>query len=198
MPIRSIAAAVAALSIGVAAAPQSASAQSALDQCYDINGTAVIVRASHRVKMGNVAIAARLRGSGQPIIAYNPTAMSRLHPITRIYVYYHECAHHVLGHTSGHRPPTREADADCWAIKYMARRGLLNWRGLRHIQRDIINSRGSHVHLAGRHRASLLAGCLRSAATSRVAMRKPSGTNGAEGIDDKSFSVEVDRPGKAS
>ena len=197
MLLRSFAAAaLAALSIGATALPQSASAQSAFDRCYDRNGTAVIVRASHRVKMGNVAIAARLRGTGQPIIAYNPTAMKRLHPITRIYVYYHECAHHVLGHTSGHRPPTREADADCWAIKYMARRGLLNWRGLRYIQRDIIKSRGSHIHLAGHHRASLLAGCLRSAGTSRVAMRKPSG--GAEGITDGSFAVEIDLPGKAS
>jgi hypothetical protein len=192
-------AAAAAVTIAAAALPHSAAAAGAFDRCYDRSGTAVAVRATYRVNAGQVAVAGRLRTTGQPIIAYNPDAMRRLHPITRIYVYYHECAHHVLGHSAGHRPPTLEADADCWAIAYMVRRGLLDRRGLRVIQRDIVHSRRDALHLPGPARASLLAGCYRSAGGVKVAMARPRTNPGAEDTGaNEDYSTPVAFPGSRS
>lgn len=197
-------AAAAAAAFGVAAAtlPSTAAAAGAFDRCYDRDGTAVIVRASHAVKADTVAVAGRLPGTGQPIIAYNPGAFRELQPVTRVFVYYHECAHHVLGHAGGHRPPTMESDADCWAIAYMVRRGLLDRRGLRVIQREIASSSRSELHLPGPERASFLAGCYRSAGNVKVAMARPRANGGNVGEEDtgsgEDYSAPVAFPGNRS
>ena len=159
---RTLAAIAVAGTLAFSMMPQAASAAGSFDRCFDPQGRPVVVFASHKVKRANVAIATRAR-DGRPIIAYNKAAMNRFHLITRVYIYYHECAHHVLGHSSGNRPHTREADADCWAIRYMARRGLLTWRGLRWIQADLARTGGSRVHPPGSQRAAYAERCFRHA-----------------------------------
>jgi hypothetical protein len=161
--------------IVAASLPGSAAAQGAYKRCFDPQGRPVVVLASAKVKMGNVAIAGRLK-DGRPFIAYNPDALKRFHAITRIYIYYHECAHHRLGHSSGYRPQTRENAADCYSIRYMTRRGLLNNRRIRIIMRDVRRFGSSdHVHLPGAQRAQLIAQCYRHALTrmARLNRRDP-------------------------
>jgi hypothetical protein len=165
MSNRLIAVAAGLAAIVAASLPGSAAAQGAYKRCYDPQGRPVAVLASAKVKRGNVAIAGRLK-DGRPFIAYNPQSLRRFHPVTRIYIYYHECAHHRLGHSSGYRPQNRENAADCWAIRYMTRRGLLNDQRMRIIMRDVLKfGRGDHVHLPGPQRARLLAQCYRHALT---------------------------------
>jgi hypothetical protein len=165
MSNRLIAAAAGLAAIAAASLPGSAAAQDVYKRCFDPQGRPVAVLASAKVKMGNVAVAGRLK-DGRPFIAYNPAALKRFHPVTRIYIYYHECAHHRLGHSSGYRPQNRENAADCWAIRYMTRRGLLNNQRMRLIMRDVRRfGAGDHVHLPGARRANLLAQCYRRALT---------------------------------
>lgn len=158
--------------IVAAALPSSAAAQGVYQRCFDPQGRPVVVLASGKVKLGNVAIAGRLK-DGRPFIAYNPGALKRFHPVTRIYIYYHECAHHRLGHSSGFRPQNRENAADCWAIRTMTRRGLLNNQRMRIIMNDVRRfGRGDHVHLPGRQRARLLARCYRQALTQMAGLER--------------------------
>ena len=171
---RTLAAIAVAGTIAFSMMPQAVSAKGSFDRCFDPQGRPVVVFASHKVKPTQVAIAGRAR-DGRPIIAYNKEAMSRFHLITRVYIYYHECAHHVLGHSSGNRPISRESDADCWAIRYMARRGLLNWRGLRWIQSDLARTGGGNrVHPPGSQRAAYAERCFRHA-LQRIASRGGTG-----------------------
>lgn len=106
---------------------------------------------------------AAMRG-GRPVVVFNPNKMTDLQPITRIWVYYHECGHHALGHTSGNRAVTRENDADCWAIRAMRYRGILTRERYRVILADMhrVYRRGGDVHLPGHLRAEHLDQCLRT------------------------------------
>ena len=174
---RTLAAITIAGTLAISMTPQVASAAGSFDRCFDPQGRPVVVFASQKVKPSQVAIAGRAR-DGRPIIAYNKAAMKQFHLITRVYIYYHECAHHVLGHSSGNRPVTRESDADCWAIRYMARRGLLNWRGLRWVQKDLSRfGSGDRVHPPGSQRAAYAERCFRHA-QQRIAARGRSGHGG--------------------
>lgn len=64
--------------------------------------------------------------NGQPIVLWNPTVAASMHPATVEFFYYHECAHHALGHTLGNFGPGIEAQADCWAKQTMIALGVLN------------------------------------------------------------------------
>lgn len=64
--------------------------------------------------------------NGQPIVLWNPAVTASMHPATIEFFYYHECAHHALGHTLGNYFPGAEAQADCWAKKTMIGLGVLN------------------------------------------------------------------------
>ncbi len=171
---RTLAAITIAGTLAISMMPQVASAAGSFDRCFDPQGRPVVVFASQKVKPSQVAIAGRAR-DGRPIIAYNKAAMNQFHLITRVYIYYHECAHHVLGHSSGNRPLSRESDADCWAIRYMARRGLLDRRGLRWIQADLARSGGGdRMHPPGSQRAAYAERCFNHA-RQRIAARGGSG-----------------------
>jgi len=167
--------------LATAALPGSAAAEGVYKRCYDPQGRPVAILASAKVKMGNVAIAGRLK-DGRPFIAYNPEALKRFHAVTQIYIYYHECAHHRLGHSSGYRPQNRENAADCWAIRYMTRRGLLNEARMRIIMNDVRRfGTGDHVHLPGAQRAQWLARCYRYALTQTAGLPQQRGDDGGDG-----------------
>jgi hypothetical protein len=108
--------------------------------------------------------------NGQPVIVFNPRRMADLSPITRVWVYYHECAHHALGHTVGNRLATRENDADCWAIRAMRYRGILTAAHYRVIKADMhrVYRQGGDVHLPGHLRAEHLDLCLRTTGYGKI------------------------------
>ena len=58
-------------------------------------------------QLPNVAQASRANGA--PVIYYNPNVLAWFQPVTRLFWYMHECAHHALGHTIGMAfPPIME------------------------------------------------------------------------------------------
>lgn len=66
---------------------------------------------------------------GRAVILYDPRLMPQL-PYLEPFVMAHECAHHVLGHTSpegllreGFQFQEKELAADCWAARELAERG---------------------------------------------------------------------------
>lgn len=156
--IRSTTAVVAISSILlVAGAAQAQSFRNArLTQCRDANGERVLAVSTRR--LNNVGMAGRVRG--RPVMLFNPVIMRRFQPATRTFWFYHECAHHVLGHSLGHRPISRERDADCWAIRQMKRRGLLTAAKLSTIKRDLYSLNGDgYLYLPGPQRAAHVGYC---------------------------------------
>lgn len=124
--------------------------------CRDAAGTRVV--AVQTTSLRNVGMAGRMHG--RPVILLNPNILRRFRPITRTFWFYHECAHHALGHSLGFRPMSRERDADCWAIRQMRRRGLLTAASLRTIQRDLSRLNGDgYLYLPGPQRAAYVRSC---------------------------------------
>jgi hypothetical protein len=98
--------------------------------------------------------------NGQPYIIWNPDIASRLSPQTQTFFYAHECAHHVLGHPYVNIPITREKEADCWAIKTLTSRGVIDKPALSKIQNEISELPGDFwVYLPGPKRAIFLENC---------------------------------------
>lgn len=128
--------------------------------CTDYKGFPV---ASIPTNVNNVAVAYQ-DFMGRPIIAYNRNVLNKFSPITRLFWYFHECAHHRLGHSLFNIPLTREKDADCWAIVAMQKEGLLTEAKLKVIKKDISNLPGDGwVYLPGPERAVALENCLEDA-----------------------------------
>jgi hypothetical protein len=155
--IRCTTAAALFLSILFAGAAHAQSFRNArLTRCVDAAGNHVY--AINTTRLNNVGMAGRYHG--RPIILFNPVILARFRPATRTFWYYHECAHHVLGHSLGNRPMSRERDADCWAIREMKRRGLLTAAKLRTIERDLYPLNGDGVlYLPGPQRAAYVGYC---------------------------------------
>ncbi|MEQ8697665.1 MAG: hypothetical protein RLT05_14040 [Bauldia litoralis] len=138
--------------------------------CRDAAGVRVV--AYNTTRLRNVGMAGRVRG--RPVILFNPVVLSRFQPATRTFWYYHECAHHALGHSLGHRPVSRERDADCWAIRQMKARGLLSAARLRTIQRDLYPLNGDgHIYLPGPQRAAHVGFCATGRRTLPRMVRQP-------------------------
>jgi hypothetical protein len=98
-------------------------AQITFDGCTDIRGIPVASIRSDNID--DIAYANII--NGQPVIFYNIRVLSWLEPQTRLFMYAHECAHHVLGHTLGtSHPLSREQEADCWAIKELKERDIVD------------------------------------------------------------------------
>ncbi len=149
-------AAVAAALLFVQAAEAQTLRNARYTSCRDAAGTRVV--AVNTTRLNNVGMAGRV--NGRPVILFNPNILRRFRPITRTFWFYHECAHHALGHSLGHRPMSRERDADCWAVRQMRQRGLLTAAGLRTIQRDLYPLNGDgHLYLPGPQRAAYVRAC---------------------------------------
>jgi hypothetical protein len=128
--------------------------------CVDTLG--LKVQAGPNPQLNNVAVAFRGQ-DGRPLITYNPLVLKRFHPVTQAFWFYHECAHHALGHSAGNRPMSRERDADCWAVRTMRARGQLTAERLQIIQRDMQPLPGDgKLYLPGPQRAQHLAQCLQT------------------------------------
>ena len=123
-----------------------AGAQVTYDGCYVGNG--IPVASINAPQLQDVAVA-RIDPPGVPVIYYNPNVLAWLQPQTRTFFYYHECAHHVRGHTLGSMHPLLvEQDADCWAIQNLVGSGSFSEYDVQVVQQDLARAgRGDWTHL---------------------------------------------------
>ncbi len=128
--------------------------------CY-VGGIPVVTLADP--SLNDLAVARLNPRTAYPEIFYNPRVARQLRPQTRIFFYFHECAHHVLGHTFGRSkvyPAAMEQQADCWAIRTLYGSSF-SPRDLAILQAEIARyARPPHFHLSGPQRAANLALCL--------------------------------------
>jgi len=90
--------------------------------CYNVQG--IQVGYYPEPSVNDIAIATTAP-NGAPVVLWNPGIVNAMHPATIEFFYYHECAHHALGHPLGNYGPGGEAIADCWAKKQMIGLGVL-------------------------------------------------------------------------
>lgn len=137
---------------------EDANAQGTYEGCFV--GNSQPVASVQNTNINDIATAVIYNGA--PVIFYNPYVVSSVSPITARFFYFHECAHHVLGHTVGMGYPlTNEQAADCWAIVNLVRSGQFGQRELNQVQQELwTRGRGDWSHLPGPRRAINLALCL--------------------------------------
>jgi hypothetical protein len=98
---------------------------------------------------------------GHPIILWNARGNARLSQTEQIFIYLHECAHHVLGHLYHRGTEARdELEADCWAIQLMVDGGMIKSRQLAGLERSREAVRGDDTHLGGEAHVRSLEQCL--------------------------------------
>ena len=85
-------------------------------------------------------------------IVLNPS-LNNWPPVVQVFVYAHECAHHLPAIGSN------ENAADCWAIKLGRNQRWINVQGLRVIQAYFQNNVGDWTHLPGELRIGQLQSC---------------------------------------
>ena len=139
----------------------SVSAQVAYEGCVDIRGFAVASIPNYNIN--DVATAVNLP-NGKPVIFYNPNVLASLAPQTRMFFYIHECGHQALGHVINYSfPMVKEQEADCFAIRTLVQRGMINNFDKEVIQKDLWErGRGDWSHLPGPKRSINLDLCLKT------------------------------------
>lgn len=125
--------------------------------CFDANGYRVMYRPDRTIK--DVAISL-IPPNGVPTVLWNPDVTSRLRPETVEFFYYHECAHHRLGHTLGNYRAGTEIVADCWAFNTMADAGKMPFNKYKILIGDLrAYSKPGVDWNNGRQRVKFLAQC---------------------------------------
>lgn len=138
--------------------PRMALALPTFEGCVDFRGKPVASILDPFVQ--DVAMAIYLTRDN-PVIVYNPEVVSWLTNPTRLFFYAHECAHHVLGHGVNGHSLASEQQADCWALRELVSRRLLNDDDIGAVQRDIaLFGRADWTHLPGPKRAINLRACM--------------------------------------
>jgi hypothetical protein len=95
-----------------------------------------------------------------PTILVNPVALASWPRKMQLYLYGHECGHHVLGHTLGLQSFASESQADCWSIQTAKAQGLVTRSEVVAFEPYLRNNPGSPWgHLPGPQRAALLVQC---------------------------------------
>jgi hypothetical protein len=98
---------------------------------------------------------------GKPVILWNANSNRHLSDTEQIYIYLHECAHHLLGHLEQSKNSlVWEIEADCWAIQLMVDGGMIKGRHLYQLERSRRTVRGDRTHLGGRAHVESLRQCL--------------------------------------
>jgi hypothetical protein len=114
-----------------------AAAQLPSDDCRDRSG--LPVRGIVRNDMPWAGAATEL--NGESVIYWNQSRNSRASLASRLFIYMHECAHHVLGHVWKSPSPRWEAEADCWAVQALRERSLLRAFQVRQLEQQVWRSR---------------------------------------------------------
>ncbi len=98
---------------------------------------------------------------GKPVILWNANTNRHLSDTEQIYIYLHECAHHLLGHLEHPtNSPVWELEADCWAIQLMVDGGMIKGRHLYQLERSRRTVQGDRTHLGGDAHVQSLRECL--------------------------------------
>ena len=101
---------------------------------------------------------------GNPVVYYNPTILARYSFQSQMFIYYHECGHHFLGHLKydlrNNIPYYKEQEADCFSINYLVRNKNFGSSDIQIIQNEMLSSPGDWTHLPGPARANNLPYCL--------------------------------------
>lgn len=101
------------------------------------------------------------REGDKPVIYWNQHSMAGTSQATRLFVYLHECAHHMLGHIWKQDSRRSEREADCWAMTLMVESGMTRQRHIDVIVRELKRSEGDDVHLGGEALVRSLKQCIR-------------------------------------
>jgi len=138
---------------------------------YSINGMAagkevncfdyryIKVHQAPMLGLDGIAKAGVMRG-GHPIILYDPQAVFSVGKQTEWFIFLHECAHHVLAHTTTASRIEFEQAADCWAIKKLSTFIGFSQKDLQLIQQQLIfMGVEDATHQSGRQRAENLQYC---------------------------------------
>lgn len=141
----------------VVCATGTAAAQAPFNACVDRQGRPI--RSVTETSMG-WAGAATVRND-EPLILWNSNAMKGVPEIDQLFIYLHECGHHVLGHVYDYGDGSKkEVEADCWAIQLMADGGMVNGTGVDAVERGRKRVQGDYTHLGGEAAVMSLRECL--------------------------------------
>lgn len=97
---------------------------------------------------------------GESVIYWNQRLMGSRSRTTQIFVYLHECGHHMLGHVWKANDARWEQEADCWAVQLMWEGGMIAGRHLRVLEEELSRTRGDAIHLGGERLLEALRSCL--------------------------------------
>ena len=137
--------------------PQYTNGQS-YEGCLDLFGNPVV--SYPNMYINDVAKAGYYYGT--PTIFYNPSVLPWFQYQTRVWMYWHECAHFQLGHTIGVAfPLTMEQGADCWSIRYLVFNNYFAEADVAIVAADLGRlGPGDWTHLPGGQRGINLYKCL--------------------------------------
>lgn len=138
------------------ALPAALRAQLPLDGCIDRADRPVRSIIRNDMVWAGVATVEK----GESVIYWNQRRMGGRSRTTRIFVYLHECGHHLLGHVWKANDARWEQEADCWAVQAMVEGGMISARHLRVLEEELSRSRGDAIHLGGEQLLTALKGCL--------------------------------------
>ncbi|NMG43288.1 hypothetical protein GPA22_06025 [Aromatoleum toluvorans] len=109
---------------------------------------------------------------GAPEIRYNESALPRLQPETRLFLFAHECARHNLGQPlAGARSEADARRADCHGLASLLRSGLLDAARIDALERDLKFADGEWERVPGPPRAFALRACAAETAARRILTR---------------------------
>ncbi len=132
-------------------------AQVAFDACRDRSDQPIPMFTDNSIAYAGVATFR----NGRPVILWNARTNRYLSPTQRLFLYLHECAHHVLDHLyHGDVGLAEERAADCWAIQLMVDGSMIRPRQLRELERTRRAARGDDTHLGGEAHVRSLQECL--------------------------------------
>lgn len=146
----------AALTLALTAAPLAA--QSVPSACTAPDGQPV----QTVVKNDMVWAGEATRRGDTPVIYWSPDNLAGASQATRLFIYLHECAHHMLGHTWQGESPRAEREADCWAMTLMIESGMAKERHIELIVHELKRSEGDDMHLGGEALIRSLKQCIRN------------------------------------
>jgi hypothetical protein len=132
-------------------------AQVAFDACRGRSDQPILVLTDNSIAYAGVATFR----NGRPVILWNARTNRYLSATQRLFIYLHECAHHVMGHPyRGDVGLAEERAADCWAIQLMVDGGMIRPRQLRELEQTRQAVRGDDTHLGGEAHVRSLQECL--------------------------------------
>jgi len=91
-------------------------------------------------------------GSASPgVVVFNPYLLDRESDAVRLFVFHHECGHHIVG--------SSEIGADCWAVKQGILQGWFDQQAIEQVCDSFGNGPASATHPSGARRCASLRQC---------------------------------------